>query len=324
MKKEILSLLICPSCQNEEENLEVVEVIERKDEVFSGFLKCSKGHKFVIKNYIANLCIESDNIMKDSFIYNKLWDLHVKQYYPGRIKEFQNKFNNFAKLPGVFKSYFKNQIILDVGCGEGRFSYLSSEMGANHVVSIDYSLTALNRAIKQTANPKNVSFIRANLLNLPFKKEIFDFIFSFGVLHHTKNTYYSFKNLLSFLKPDGIISIFVYRKNSLPKIQWLLRPISLKIPIEKVSKSCNFFGFSYNRNTKPVIPLANFFKKLGKFDLLGISNITFEGLTTPYLWDHNYNEVKKWFKTSDIEIISSSNSISMSGKKKYKTGQNLN
>ena len=316
MKKEILSILSCPSCKSGNDNLEIINSKVRNNEIISGFLLCKNGHKFWIKNYIANLCDESDKTMKDSLTYDKLWDLHEDVHYPGKVNEYKKKFNDFAKLPGNFKTYFNQKLILDVGCGEGRFSYLSSQMGVSHVISIDYSLTGLNRAIRQTTNPKNITFIRCNLLNLPFKNEIFDFIFSFGVLHHTKNTHNSFKSLLPYLKKKGIISIRVYRKKVLPLIQWILRPITLRIPVGIIAKFCNFFGFGYNVNIKPVIPVRTSFRKLKKLDFFGIGHITFEGLTTRYLWEHTYHEVRKWFKELDLDIISSTDIISMSGRKK--------
>ena len=317
MKKEILSILDCPICHNGEGNLRLVDEVEKKNEIFSGLLHCNKGHKFEIKDYIVHLYNEEyDTAIKDSHIYDLLWGLHEKIYYSRKVEEYSGKFNNYARLPGDFKQHFNKKLILDVGCGEGRFSFVSSEMGASHVIALDYSLTALKRAIKQTKNPHNISFIRSNLSFLPFKKEAFDFIFSFGVLHHTKNTYLSFKNLIQYLKQSGLISIYVYRKRTLPLIQWLLRPITLKISKVKIAKLCDFFGFTYTQRKPPVIPLSRLFRKIGRFDVLGISNITYEGLTTLYLWEHTHSEVRKWFRDLNLDIISSTNIVSMSGRKK--------
>ena len=56
--------------------------------------------------------------------------------------------------------------------------------------------------------------MQADLRQLPFKKNFFDYVYSDQVLHHTKNTQTSFKYLTKFLKKDGHISIYVYNKKA--------------------------------------------------------------------------------------------------------------
>ena len=46
----------------------------------------------------------------------------------------------------------------------------------------------------------NVFFSKMNIFNLQFKDEVFDYVISNGVLHHTYNTEIAFRNILKPLK----------------------------------------------------------------------------------------------------------------------------
>ena len=55
--------------------------------------------------------------------------------------------------------------------------------------------------------------------NLPFNDNSFDFVYSWGVLHHTEDTPKSVSELYRVLKPGGIGATMLYNKNSF--LNWL-------------------------------------------------------------------------------------------------------
>lgn len=186
MKPWLLGHLKCPACLAG--SWLTAQASEwRNGEIFSGSLGCGAGHAFEIKDYIGDFVPPGDAVSERSDIYDVLWDAHVRQSYAGRIDEYRAKFQSFAGLPGAMEFYFKGKRVLDAGCGEGRFSYLASALGAEQVVGVDYSREALHRAVCGTGNPPNCSFIRADILNLPLWRT-FDYVFSLGVLHHTRQS----------------------------------------------------------------------------------------------------------------------------------------
>ena len=81
------------------------------------------------------------------------------------------------------------------------------------VFALDAS-QSIDFAYKKYGDLSNVHFLQADLRQLPFKRKFFDFIYSDQVLHHTKNTGTSFKYLTKFLKNNGHISIYVYKKKA--------------------------------------------------------------------------------------------------------------
>ena len=64
-----------------------------------------------------------------------------------------------------------------------------------------------------------MDFKEGNVLELPFEDNIFDFIFSNGVIHHTIDIEKALSELSRILKPNGYLWIFVQGKGGL---QWTI------------------------------------------------------------------------------------------------------
>jgi len=75
---------------------------------------------------------------------------------------------------------------LEAGCGSG---YLSLKLAShfNHIVAVDLStaLIKLAKRHQEELQKANVDFVVADLVNLPFREETFDFVVSNTVLHDT-------------------------------------------------------------------------------------------------------------------------------------------
>jgi SAM-dependent methyltransferase len=317
MNTEHIQYLKCPHCSGEKGNLKLGSGVSADEfqRVKEGILDCGGGHRYYIRDFIPDFVSDEDQTVQNSHIYDTLWDLHDVQSYQGRTDEYISKFQKSARMPGDLKNYFENKVILDAGCGEGRFTYLSSSLGSKAVISVDYSATALRRALKQTGHPLNVTFVRGNLEFPPVQPKI-DYAFSMGVLHHTPSTKRSFDQVVTTVVPGGYFSLYVYKKWSLPWIYWLIRPLTLRLSKESMNRLCEFFGWGYHPKTEPVIPLGKWFKKMGKLDIFGFARITYEGLTTPFLWEHRKSEVEGWLRDAGFELISSTNEVAASGRKK--------
>src|SRR5262245_42845510 len=68
------------------------------------------------------------------------------------------------------KEYFAGRVVLDMGCGSGRWTYALAMLGA-HVVAVDFTDSAVDITREVTKNLPNVDVIQANLFRLPFKPE---------------------------------------------------------------------------------------------------------------------------------------------------------
>jgi SAM-dependent methyltransferase len=103
------------------------------------------------------------------------------------------------------------RLVLDAGCGMGRFTDVLTRWGAR-VVAVDLS-EAVHVARRNLAERPGVAFLQADVFKLPFAPASFDAILSWGVLHHTPDCAAAFRALVPLLKPGGLMHIFVYGKS---------------------------------------------------------------------------------------------------------------
>jgi 2-polyprenyl-3-methyl-5-hydroxy-6-metoxy-1,4-benzoquinol methylase len=125
---------------------------------------------------------------------------------------------NFSALTG--------KSILDLGCGSGVVSCLIAEHGGQ-VTAVDLTevgVTVTRRAAEAWGYSLNVARMDAETLAL--HDASFDYVFSWGVLHHTQNTDRAFREVARVLRPHGDGLIMVYHRHSLvyylKGLYWLL------------------------------------------------------------------------------------------------------
>ena len=114
---------------------------------------------------------------------------------------------NFLMKTALRPEDLKGKLVLDVGCGMGRFAEVATRWGAR-VVGVDLSAAA-EVAAKNLAGRKFVVF-QADVFALPFAPESFDVIYSIGVLHHTPDCEAAVKALDKYLKPGGLLVVWLY------------------------------------------------------------------------------------------------------------------
>jgi len=133
------------------------------------------------------------------------------EYNPKRVDE-------LLSFTGIPPEYFNGKSVLDAGCGNGRYTYALMELGAN-VKSIDISSEAVKATEKINPNTRV-----CDILELP--KSSFDFVLSWGVIHHTPSPHDNFLSLVNQLAPGGILHIMVYSAKSQRRYVKLRRKFS--------------------------------------------------------------------------------------------------
>jgi ubiquinone/menaquinone biosynthesis C-methylase UbiE len=110
---------------------------------------------------------------------------------------------------------FKGKHILDIGTGWGTSSLLL-ESCEGKVTAIDLSDTSIAGAKKnhELFGKGSVEIIKMDAEKLEFPNETFDYIYSWGVIHHSRSTETIVEEIDRVLKPGGQGLIMVYNRYS--------------------------------------------------------------------------------------------------------------
>ncbi len=196
-------------------------------------------------------------ILKDNKI---TWDKIAKEF------DLTRKINwpELKNLRGYAKSHDK---VLDLGCGNGRLIELLKDRKIDYT-GIDNSKELIGLAKEKHLNQK---FLVGDALNLPFKDNSFDLIYSIAVLHHIPSKKLRIKFLKEaqrVLKKDGRIVLTVWNLWQRKYIRLIVKYSLLKL----IDKSKLDFGDLYipwqNKYQRyhhafRKKELANLFKKAG-------------------------------------------------------------
>jgi len=124
--------------------------------------------------------------------------------------------NSFRKLfhnpQKILKPYIKaGMTVLDVGCGPGFFSIEIAKMlnGSGKVISADIQekmLGKVRKKIKSTSLEQTIELHKSDLENIGVVEKV-DFVLAFWMVHEVRNQEKFLEELISILKPNGLIFI---------------------------------------------------------------------------------------------------------------------
>lgn len=180
-----------------------------------------------------------------SDLYSELWKEFDKTTL---TKEGGQLLKN--RIPAtIVKSSIKSARVLDMGCGSGRYTIALSTLGAKDVTGVDFQAKSF-AAAKEYCENNNlpVTFREANVLDLPFDDEYFDFVFCNGVLHHTRSVSKGIGELHRVLKPSGKAFLYLYGNGGFFwEMRIVMRRIFTRIPLDYSKQILTIIGMPSNR-----------------------------------------------------------------------------
>ena len=202
LRAQLLELLICPSCRADE-SLRLDNPAFDGDDITKGLLVCNNClKKYVIEGGIPRFVIAEQDYCKNfGFQWEKWRTLQIDRLSGHSISE-----ERFISDSRWSPNWFKDKLILDAGCGAGRFTDVAAKLGAQ-VIAVDIS-SAIDACKKTTdiylsKSRSNVHCIQASLFDLPLRDGIFDGIYCMGVIQHTPDPAKLMSGLPKFLKLGG-------------------------------------------------------------------------------------------------------------------------
>ncbi len=110
------------------------------------------------------------------------------------------------------QTLFKDKVVLDGGCGSGKFSAAIARFGAAQVIGLDLGGKGLEFARKQAEKApygKNLEYAHGSLLDIPRKDASVDMVWSNGVIHHTLDYEKCISEFARIIKPGGTLFLYV-------------------------------------------------------------------------------------------------------------------
>jgi SAM-dependent methyltransferase len=261
MKAWLIDVLECPACRGPEPlRLEADEL--SGDEIVSGALVCpgcSQRHAIVrgIPRFVS-----TDNYAHAfGWQWNRWRKLQIDRLSGHRLSE-----TRFVADSRWDPSWIKGKLILDAGCGAGRFTDVAAQLGAR-VVACDLS-SAIEACRANCLEPEGASPIRgevahvqANLLDLPFRVGAFDAVFCMGVIQHTPDPPKVMRALPRLLRTDGRLAYNFYEQDVLRKLQvikYALRRTTPDWPEPRLLALCKalvaaFFPLTFVMSRIPIV-----------------------------------------------------------------------
>jgi len=237
-----------------------------------------------------------DNVVTfniDDTTVKKVIDFYTEAPFPN-YENNDDKFSiNKKGDDNYLAKQFKNFVgfdkdILEVGCGTGQLSLYFSIGNNNRIYALDPTLASINlgKEFAKKNKIENVKFVNADIFDDVFNDEIFDFIWTNGVLHHTKDAKLAFDITSKYLKKNGYILVGLYNKYG--RARTLFRRFLYKI-----------FGKSIVMFLDPTL------RKIKKGNGNQIKSWIRDQYEHPVESLHTLDEVLYWFDDNNIEFISS-------------------
>jgi SAM-dependent methyltransferase len=159
-------------------------------------------------------------------------DTYGLQWNRFRILRPEEDRATFFNRTGLTPEALAGAVVLDAGCGMGRYVRVAAGAGAR-VVGLDLSESTRAAKTLTAEFAERVLILRGDLLRTPLAEGSFDQIYSIGVLDHTPDPRRAFLALARLLKPGGRIAIWVYRKERplLERIIDVHRAVSTRLPL---------------------------------------------------------------------------------------------
>lgn len=327
MKRPLLNYLRCPHCHCA---FELVVLEDREDHIYEGLLRCQAGqhlypivrsiprilctafdqeadfrkrHKTVLAECGVALTSEPSTLSDDNTAR-----VFGHQWMTFDVQRPQEDEAYFRAKTGLDPASMRAKVVLDAGCGGGRYTRVAAEAGAT-VISVDIS-----KAVEKTASLAfhlpNVHIIQADIFALPFASATFDFVYSIGVLHHTPNTKQALDNLIPLVKEDGEIAIWLYPRWPAPVEAYnkSLRAITTRMSLDtlhRIAVMLEPIGLLKLRLLSSERWWTRVLGQLLRGFTIGVSYHpdrevricdTFDWFSPPYQWHHTDAEVESWLR----------------------------
>ena len=159
-------------------------------------------------------------VNKERFEFGNNWKNFLKNLNEYRIRQAEKSLKEMLKVKN-----FEGKTFLDIGSGSGLFSLAARNLGAK-VTSFDYDENAVwctsELKLRYYQQDKKWEVMRGSVLDKNFLSTLgsFDYVYSWGVLHHTGNMWAALDNVTYLVNKKGKLFIALYNQQQFASKYW--------------------------------------------------------------------------------------------------------
>jgi SAM-dependent methyltransferase/uncharacterized protein YbaR (Trm112 family) len=303
MKPRLLDYLACPDCGAA---FRLAAREQEGEEIVSGDLACEGGHVFPVVRGVPRL-VRAGTLAAD-----------VKETVSGFGYEWTHKDASTLRerdaeqfldwVVPLTLDDFRGQVVLDAGCGMGRWAACAARAGAKDVVCVDLS-DSVESAYANLRPFPNAHVVQGDLFRLPLRRA-FDLAYSIGVLHHTPDPEGAFASVAGKVVPGGRIFAWVYGREGNGWIVWFVNPVRrhvtsrlprgmlwglstlLTVPLHGAAR----LAYSREGRTRLVpLPYGAYLSWLARYDFAHTRAIVFDHLVPGLAYYIREADFRSWF-----------------------------
>jgi SAM-dependent methyltransferase/uncharacterized protein YbaR (Trm112 family) len=297
MRDALLDVLACPDCHA---GLALRDARRSGDHIEEGTLECTGCRaRFPIERSVPNFVPRTDrgDVVQTTSGFARNWD------------EFNDVILDNDRLNDeLFRDWIaplepeslRGKLVLEPGCGMGRWLRVAANYGPRMLVGLDYSTVAYTAA-RNVRDLPNVHLVRADILRPPLRP-CFEAEYCLGVVHHTPEPERTFKSLVTTLAPDGVLTVWVYGAENNGWITRFVTPlrkhVTSKLPhrllglVSMVLTAPLFLAAS----AAAVLPLPyrRYLLHLGRYPFRYMSHIVYDHLVPEIAHYLPRQELERW------------------------------
>ncbi|NQU22876.1 MAG: methyltransferase domain-containing protein [Candidatus Nealsonbacteria bacterium] len=303
MKLWALEYLLCPETGSP---VELRDAVCEDGEVMAGSLRGASGREYPIRRGVPDLTLQPVSSAEDQTVaaFGEEWDIF--DYREGFVASRELFFTFF---PVLQRDDFPGRVVLDAGCGNGRWLGRMAEMGSRRVIGMDYSCSVHNSWLN-TRHLPNVTVVQGSILQPPLRPGVFDLIASMGVIHHLDDPVRGMRELGTLLRPQGKIAVWLYGQEGNELYLSMVRPLRklcphlptklllllsrmLAVPVWAHAHATNRW-WGTRRDGTGRLPMA------GYFDFL--SNLTFDDVVST-VYDQLTPQLARYYRRDEVDAL---------------------
>ncbi len=221
MKRKLLEHLRCPECGGRLALAGPSWHPAHPEEAVSGELRCDRGGTVPAAEEVprrggaaAAACgrdypvrsgvpcfLERRTQTGSAFGY--LWSRAL-----GRAEE--TRPSHYRKMERALSLGALRGLVLDAGCGEGIEMADAARNSEAEIIGLELSDGGSRASFERTLGLPRAHVVQADLKSLPFAPETFDFVYSYGVLHHLSDPPRGMREIVRVLKRGARAALYLY------------------------------------------------------------------------------------------------------------------